>query len=213
MAQDEVNPIALVSNSQGLGAPSPGDESPSETPLSDKALIARFVAGLLGLVLLSAGASHFFGDRFDALAKWFLSHWGYTGCAVGTWLADAFTFPIPPQVYMAMANDWPSLLRIFPFIALGSMLGGLTGYLLSPYLGRIRVVAEGVRRSEAKVRALSGDGWVRGVVVVSLSPVAFSWMCYAAGLYRIPRAAFALLCLLRIPKLMVYQALIWYTWN
>lgn len=180
---------------------------------SDRTLVLRFVAGLGVLVALSFGASHFFGRQFDALAHTFLTHFGFAGCAVGTWLADGLTFPIPPQVYMAMAKDFPSLVRIFPFIVLGSMLGGITGYLLSPYLARFRIVAEGIRRSEAKVRALSGDGWLRGVVVMSLSPVAFSWMCYAAGLYRIPRTAFALLCVLRIPKLMLYQALIWYTWK
>lgn len=181
--------------------------------LSDRALIVRFLAGLVLLVLASAAASHLFGPQFDALAQLFLARFGYAGCAVGTWLADGLTFPIPPQVYMAMAKDVPSLVRIFPFIVAGSMLGGLTGYLCSPYLARFQIVAEGVRRSDAKVRSLCGDGWVRGVVVVSLSPVAFSWMCYAAGLYRIPRSAFALLCLLRIPKLILYQALIWYTWK
>jgi membrane protein YqaA with SNARE-associated domain len=181
--------------------------------LSDRALLWRFAAGLLALVVSSASANHFFGEQFDAFAHTFLSRVGVVGCALGTWLADAFSFPIPPQVYMAMVKDWPSLLRIFPLIVLGSLLGGVTGYLLSPSFVRFKIIAEGVRRSEAKVRALSGRGWVRGVVVVSLSPVAFSLMCYAAGLYRVPKPAFALLCLLRIPKLMLYQALIWYTWK
>ena len=181
--------------------------------LSDRALLARFGLGLLGLVGLSAAAGRLFGTQFDALSRTFIQTFGFAGCAVGTWLADGFTFPIPPQVYMAMASDTHSLLRIFPLIVLGSMLGGLTGYWLAPHLARFHIVAEGVRRSEAKLRALCGDGWVRGVLVVSLSPVAFSWVCYAAGLYKIPRAAFALLCVLRIPKLMLYQALIWYTWK
>src|SRR5688572_4325527 len=111
-------------------APSPAGS------LSDRALIVRFVGGLFVLVGVSASASHFFGAQFDALAQMFLAQFGVAGCAVGTWLADGFTFPIPPQVYMAMAKDVPSLARIFPFIVLGSMVGGLTGYALSPYLAR-----------------------------------------------------------------------------
>jgi membrane protein YqaA with SNARE-associated domain len=191
----------------------PSHSSPDGGAMSDRALVVRFVTGLGLLVGVSAAASHFFGAQFEELAKAFLNRFGVAGCAIGTWLADGFTFPIPPQVYMAMATDQQSLSRIFPFIVLGSMLGGVTGYLLSPYLARFRLVAEGVRRSEAKVRALSGKGWMRGVLVASVSPIAFSWLCYAAGLYRIPRPAFALLCMLRIPKLMLYQTLIWYTWK
>ena len=73
---------------------------------------------------------------------------------------------------------------------------------------------EGVERSSAKFRQhLEGRNAYRGAVIATITPLPFSVLCYAAGLYHFSSRAFALILLLRIPKLMVFYYLVWLGWS
>ena len=177
-------------------------------------LVVRMAAGLLGVFLVTLVLGHGLQSELESLSKWAIDKVGLLGMTVGTWLADGFMFPIPPQAYMVMAEaSGVSVTLAFLFIAVGSMLGGVSGYLVAPQLARIDFVSQAIERSAPRLRKLSGDNWLRGVAIISLTPVAFSWLCYAAALYRVPRRAFALLCLLRIPKLVLFQLIVSFGWN
>lgn len=176
-------------------------------------LALRLVVTLGLLVALSVGLSHWFKPEFERLSRQFYEQFGPWGAAVGTWLADGFNFPIPPQAYMLLAAAHGTTARVFPAIVVGSLVGGVSGYLIAPVLNRFAWVAAMIERTQGKVKQLLEDRWVLGSVLVSLTPIAFSWLCYSAALYKVPRRTFALLCLLRIPKLALYQQLILWGWS
>jgi len=189
-------------------------EGEQRTEYSAKQLIFRMSAALLGVFVISLVLGQLLQSELGSISKWVVERVGLLGLTVGTWLADGFYFPIPPQAYMVMAvASGVSVPLAFLFIAVGSLCGGVSGYWVAPQLARIDFVSQAIERSAPTVRRLSGDNWLRGVAIISLTPVAFSWLCYAAALYRIPRRAFALLCLLRIPKLLLFQLIISFGWN
>lgn len=171
-------------------------------------------AALLGVFLGTVALGHLLQDELQGLSKWVVERIGMVGMTVGTWLADGFCFPIPPQAYMVMAEASGSSVPVaFAFIALGSLLGGASAYAVAPQLNRIRFVSQAIERSAPRLHRLSGDNWLRGVFIISLTPIAFSWLCYAAALYRVPRRAFLLLCVLRLPKLLLFQLIVSFGWH
>ena len=53
----------------------------------------------------------------------------------------------------------------------------------------------------------------RSVFFASLTPMAFSVLCYVGGLYRLRWSALALLLAMRVPKLALYYYLLRVGWN
>jgi len=176
-------------------------------------LAARLMLSMGLLVLVSVSLSHWFKPELERLSHDFYNHFGAWGAAVGTWLADGFGFPVPPQAYMMLAEAHGAVRRIFPAIVLGSLAGGVSGYLVAPVLTRIAWISALIERTQPKVKQVYDRGWILASVLLSLSPIAFSWLCYSAALYRVPRRALGLLCLLRVPKLFAYQQLISWGWS
>jgi membrane protein DedA with SNARE-associated domain len=98
-------------------------------------------------------------------------------------------------------------------ISAGSLSGGYLGYELSKRLGRVGFVArrlEGPRRSAE--RAFQRWGY-KTAVVASFLPVAYSVLCYLAGLNRLPRRFFAVLAVCRVPRLIVFYYLVQLGWT
>lgn len=176
-------------------------------------LAARMGATLVALVLLSVGLSHFLKRQLEDVAGWFYDQFGAWGAAIGTWLADGFNAPVPPQAYMLLAEANGASREVFPAIVAGSMVGGITGFLVAPVLMRFGWIRALIERTRPKVERLFDRRWVLSACVLSITPVPFSWLCYSAALYRVPLRTLGLLCLLRIPKLAVYQLLISWGWS
>lgn len=176
-------------------------------------LAVRLAIAVGSLFLASVALSQLFKPELESLSRFFYDKFGAFGAALGTWLADGFNFPVPPQAYMLLAEANGVVLEVFPAIAAGSIAGGVSGYLVAPVLTRFAWVRAWVERTESKVSGFCEERWVTASLLLSLSPIAFSWLCYSAALYRVPRRIFALLCLLRIPKLALYQQLISWGWS
>jgi membrane protein YqaA with SNARE-associated domain len=176
-------------------------------------LAVRLGATLASLLLATLALSHFLKPQLQSVAGHFYDHFGAWGAAIGTWLADGFNAPIPPQAYMLLAEAHGAGREVFPAIVAGSLVGGVTGYLVAPVLMRFRWIRALIERTQPKVRALCDRRWILAGLVLSVSPVPFSWLCYSASLYRVPVRTLGLLCLLRVPKLAVYQLLITWGWS
>jgi len=70
--------------------------------------------------------------------------------------------------------------------------------------------ADRVNRSLRKLIERYG-AWA--LVIGSLTPVPYSFLCYLSGLNHVRYRLFAVVCLLRIPKIVVYYYLIVAGWN
>lgn len=197
---------------QGFGMQAPSVENERES-YSAAQLAARLMLSMGLLLAASVSLSHWLKPELERVSREFYENFGVWGAALGTWLADGFNFPVPPQAYMLLAEAHGAVRQVLPAIVLGSLAGGVSGYLVAPILTRIVWISAFIERTQPRVRKFYDRGWIVASLLLSLSPIAFSWLCYCAALYRLPRRALGLLCLLRIPKLMAYQQLISWGWS
>lgn len=186
------------------------------TELSQRELVSmtlKWCAGLVGLFAVLVAVARLFRAPLEALGTSFVQRFGYFGMAFGTFIADGFHFPIPPQFYMLMAvSSGASRPLAFGVITAASLLGGTAGYHVARRLAHVRPIARRLERAQGLAgRAFSRFGY-RAALLASLLPIAYSVLCYLAGLYRLPRRVFAVLCLCRIPRLLLFFYLVELGW-
>ncbi len=179
----------------------------------------RFVLqSLLALVVMIGFVSalaRLFKPELEALGQGFLERFGALGLSLGTFLADGFHFPIPPQFYMlaSITGGW-SPLESLAAIAAGSMVGGVVSHLIGRHvLWRVAFLRRIVDRSRARIDWLFARYGYWAVAVGSISPVPFSLLCNLSDLYRVPFRIFLVLSLFRIPRLLIFYALIRLGWS
>jgi membrane protein YqaA with SNARE-associated domain len=173
----------------------------------------RWGAGLALVFAVMVLVANFFRAPLEGLGRAFVERFGYQGMLLGTFIADGFHFPVPPQFYMLMAiTSGASKSLAFAFIACGSLLGGVTGFLLSRRLARFGPIARRVERAGGLVSRAFGRFGYRAALVASLLPVAYSVLCYLAGIYRLPPRVFAVISLCRIPRLVLFFYLVELGW-
>jgi membrane protein YqaA with SNARE-associated domain len=192
------------------------EESEATKPRASRArLLLRFVLGLgllLGLVVLLVRT---FRPQLEGVGEWFVSHFGLAGVAAGTFIADGFHFPVPPQFYMLLATAaHADPVAVLAATSAGSVGGGAAGYFVARRLGHIERVARWLERATGKTKELVGRRYpYRSAVAASLSPVAFSVLCYLAGLLRVRSGPLLVLLVLRVPKIVLYYYLVRIGWG
>src|SRR6185295_5530738 len=118
----------------------------------------RFALGLvllLGVVVLLVRTLR---PELEGVGKWFFERFGLWGVAAGTFIADGFHFPVPPQFYMLLAtaaNSDP--LTTLAASSAGSVLGGGTGYLVARRLGHVQALRRWIERLSRDKRELIGE--------------------------------------------------------
>jgi membrane protein YqaA with SNARE-associated domain len=184
-------------------------------PRSRAWLILRSLLGLGVFLLLVILLVRTVKPELEGLGHSFVERFGLAGVTLGALLADGFHCPIPPQFYMLLATaaGTPPM-AILGATTLGSLLGGVAGFTLARRLGRIPRLEHWLERvSRGMGRKLSDKYAHRSVFFASLTPMAFSVLCYLGGLYRLRWSALALLLALRVPKLALYYYLLRVGWS
>lgn len=176
-------------------------------------LALRWCLGMGGLIALAVALATYFREPLAEIGTGFVSRFGFLGMAAGTFLADGFQFPVPPQFYMfvSVAAQTPALPTLLA-ISAGSIAGGAVAFAIAEHVGRIRFVAEKLARSRASVeRGLDRFGYW-APVLASMLPIAYSLLCYVAGANRLPWRIFFVLSVCRIPRLLLFYYLIRIGW-
>jgi membrane protein YqaA with SNARE-associated domain len=191
----------------------PTDPAPSSG--SNTRVWLRILLGAAAMFVTMLVLVRTFRAQLEALGRAFVEHFGLGGIALGSFLADGVSFPLPPQFYMLLAigADTPDLHTLLAS-AVGSLLGGAVGYHLARQLARFARFARWLERTGAGFREqLRGRKAYRNAVIASLTPVPFSVQCYLCGLYRLPLGAFAVILCLRLPRLAVFYYVIKAGWT
>lgn len=174
----------------------------------------RFLLGVLALLVGVAVLARSLRPELEHVGQSFVDRFGLVGMAFGSFLADGFHFPVPPQFYMLLSiaskSDPRSTLAC---ITLGSLAGGTAGFFLARRLSRIGFVARWLERSSKILARFSGEKGFRILLVASFTPIAFSALCYVAGFYRLPKRYYAIFALIRVPKLVAYYYLVKLGWG
>lgn len=187
-------------------------EQPSREELVRLGL--RWMGGLAAVFVGMMALASAFREPLEHVGRAFVDRLGYPGMAFGTLIADGFHFPIPPQFYMLVAvTSGVSRPTAFAAITAGSLAGGFIGYSLSARLARWRPIARRLERSQRAVAGAFSRFGYRAAILASLLPIAYSVLCYLAGIQRLPRRIFAVLSLCRIPRLLLFFYLVELGWS
>ena len=172
---------------------------------------ALTIGGVMGGVSLGA---YFFRAEIRALAVTWVAHTGYVGMFFGALLSDAMMFPVPPQFYMltAVAAGVPQIPAVGA-ICLGSVAAANLVYPLSARISQIPFLARRIAASRPSIDPLFARYGYWALAIGAVSPIPFSWLCYFAGIYRMPYRHYAVFVLFRIPRLLFFYALIRLGWS
>jgi membrane protein YqaA with SNARE-associated domain len=187
-------------------------DSPSRADLVRLGL--RWAAGIAAVFVAMIVLASLFREPLESVGREFVDRFGYPGMAFGTLLADGFHFPIPPQFYMLMAvTSGASPPMAIAAIAAGSIAGGFIGYSLSARFAQWGPIARRLERSQSVAASAFSRFGYRAAIIASLLPVAYSVLCYLAGIQRLPRRIFVVLSLCRIPRLLLFFYLVELGWS
>jgi uncharacterized membrane protein YdjX (TVP38/TMEM64 family) len=177
-------------------------------------LILKMVAGLTVFGVVISVAGNYFREPLTHFGQQIVGLLGIPGMAVGTFLADGLHFPIPPQFYMlASITSGSSQIAALAAIAAGSVAGGHLAFLIALKAGKLDFIQRQVRRVKKPLGALLEMHGTRAIVIGSLLPVPYAHLCYLMGLNHMPYRKFALLCVLRVPKLVLYYLVVRLGWG
>jgi membrane protein YqaA with SNARE-associated domain len=230
-AEPERMALDIAPGDVAPGDVAPADVTPGDVAAGDSAtasprspaaggrprakLILRFVLGLAALLTVVVLVVRALRPELESVGKWFVERFGLAGVAAGTFIADGFHFPVPPQFYMLLATaaqTEPAL--VLAASSIGSVLGGATGYFVARRLGHTRFLSRWLERVGGGVGQRLGQRYpYRSAVLASLSPMAFSVLCYLAGFFRVRRGPLLVLLALRLPKIALYYYLVRVGWS
>ena len=187
-------------------------EQPTQ-PLSLRTLLiqtAVITALLVGAVVL---AGMFLKEPLSAAADWVVHRFGLPGIALGIFISDTFTFPIPPDTYifLAVASQLREL-EVLVTVCLVSVFSGNVAYFLGPLLARIPLIRNKIEQFRTQGQDLFLRYGVWTVAIGALTPLPYSLVCWFAGLYKMPYKRFFLATLFRIPRMIGYYYLFKLGW-
>lgn len=169
---------------------------------------ALIVLGGIAALLMSR-----FRPELDAVTATVFDAVGLGGLIGVIFFADTFVAPFPPDTVLILLAaspyhaDW---LWLIPLIGVVSTCAGYLGFGLGTYFSK-RPWAEkwfGSLRTKSKVMVLRYGPWA--IALGALTPIPFSITCWSAGLLHLPFRHVWKPCLLRIPRYVIYYAVIAY---
>lgn len=173
------------------------------------ALALQALGALFALAAVAALVDRLFHDELVTVAPRVVEALGIVGVGLGTLLADGLHVPVPPQAYMvAVAADGRDEAAALAAICVGSLGGGVLAYGLATWASRVEPIRARTAGAVARLTALRRRFGARAVFVAAALPIPYSFLCYAAGLSRLARRDLAVLLALRVPKLLVYYAVV-----
>jgi uncharacterized membrane protein YdjX (TVP38/TMEM64 family) len=188
-------------------------DAPGAPPFDARRAVLRLALSLGGFFAFTALLAWLFGPQIEAAGRLFVDRFGLVGLALGTVLADAFSLPPPPLFYILIVATGPgSHLLGMTIISLASIAAGNLGYRMSALVATRPFFKRRIDATRARMDVLFDRYGVWAFAIASATPLPFSIMCYVAGIYRIRPRLFALVCLFRIPRLVVMYGVVQLGW-
>lgn len=157
------------------------------------------------LVAMVGGGGWLLREPLTEMARWLVENLGYAGMFGGVFLADTFTFPIPPDVYIFIAvASGIDVAPALSTVAVASVVAGNIAYYIGPYVSEIPLLRARIERFRPRGERLFQKYGVWAVAIAAMTPVPFSVVCWMAGTYRMKYKSFAVATLMRIPRVIGY---------
>jgi membrane protein YqaA with SNARE-associated domain len=176
--------------------------------------VVRLFVGFAGLIAVVAFLGWRFRTELEHFGKWFVERFGAAGMAGGAFLADGLHFPLPPQFYLltGIAGGYGTLPALASVLA-GSVAGGFVAFAAARRLAGIPFFEKRFSTTRHIVqRLLSARGrW--GLVIAGMLPVSYFVLCALGGIMQLRYRDYAIIGLMRIPRLVLSFLLIELAWG
>jgi membrane protein YqaA with SNARE-associated domain len=176
--------------------------------------ILRLVLGFgafLAAVTVVAWAFH---AELERVGHWFVDRFGVAGMIAGTFVADGFHFPVPPQFYLLTGvTGGGSTIATLGGVLVGSILGGLAAFAVGRRLSGTRAVGRWSRAPRHLLQRLLVKHGNWGLVIAGLMPLSYWVLCSVGGVLRLPYRSYGVIALMRIPRILLSYALIVVAWG
>ncbi len=181
-----------------------------KTPqLNLRKLIIRTLVGLVVVFGALVVIGILFKEELLALSKSFVESLGAPGIALGLFIPDAFTVPLPHEAFLTFGLlGGLSFWEITAWGSLGSVTGGTIGYFIGRLLGRTKPMRYLLENHGARARELVERYGVTAVALGALTPIPYSITCWSSGALKMRFTPFFLASLLRAPRVAFYLWLI-----
>ncbi|MEM6787577.1 MAG: VTT domain-containing protein [Myxococcota bacterium] len=188
----------------------PGDVTPSPPSLiSPRRLIVTTVVGIALLMGAVGVVGYFFREPLLRVARLFVEHLGGMGVAVGFYIPDAFTIPLPNDAATVLGiAGGMGFMEVVLWAFAGSLAGGVTGYWIGRFLRTTRFVQRVFDKSGGQIQATLTRYGASAVALAAVTPLPYSIFCWAAGAGRVSFRSFFLVSQLRIIRVSFYLYLI-----
>lgn len=187
---------------------SPSDDPEDSSQSSVQRIIRDTLLFTVAIMVGVAIAGWLFREPLTDIAGWLIDTLGVGGMFFGVFIADAFTFPLPPDFYLfiSIASGFDVVITLMT-CSLSSVIAGNVAYFVGPQIQRIPLLSSRLEAFRERGEALFKRWGVWAVGVAALTPVPFSIVSWLAGIYRMRWRLFVLASLLRIPRVIGYYLL------
>jgi membrane protein YqaA with SNARE-associated domain len=178
--------------------PAPG-EAASLPSIRRLALSAGLA--LLALMLVAAALGAWLRAPLVAGSRAFVDFAGGPGVALGFFVPDAFTLPIPSDAFSAVgiAGGLPFWV-VVAWGTAGSIMGGCVGWFIGRRLRRTRRLHRFASGRGAQLERLFARHGAWLIAFAAVSPLPYSLSAWVAGASRMPLAVFTAVSLLRVVR-------------
>ncbi len=178
-------------------------------PLVTARLLAATLTGLLALAAAAFAAGWWWRAPLLSLGEAFVSALGGPGVALGYFLPDAFTIPLPNDAVglFGLAGGL-TFGQVVLWGTLGSLVGGATGYGVGQLLGRLPAIRHGRGPRLSQMKRLVRDHGAKGLAAAALTPLPYSVTCWACGALGMAFAPFLAVSSLRLVRVAGYLYLV-----
>lgn len=151
-------------------------------PLRPLRLLMSLGAGIIALTLVFATIGYFFRDPLLRFASLFVGKLGGVGVAIGFYIPDAFTIPLPNDAFSVLGlAGGLGFIEVAIWSTVGSLLGGSTGFAIGRRLSKTAWYQRVMNGRGAEVQGLINRYGGVGLALAALTPLPYSLASWAAG--------------------------------
>lgn len=151
-------------------------------PLQPLRLLISLGVGIVTLTLIFAAVGYFFREPLLRFAGGFVEQLGGLGVAIGFFIPDAFTVPLPNDAFSALGlAGGLDFVTVAIWSTIGSVAGGSTGFFIGRRLSQTAWYQRVMRERGAEVQELINRYGGLGLGLAALTPLPYSLASWAAG--------------------------------
>lgn len=174
-------------------------------PFDIRRIIRQAIIATVAIVAVVLGALFLFKDELAALSLAFVDTFGGFGIALGFFLPDAFTVPLPNDAFTFFG--YKGGIPFWECVAwgtAGSLVGGSVGFLIGRSMQRTRWYKKIMltRGKEVTQMVQRYAGWT--LFIAAVFPIPYSLACWAVGAGGMRYSTFLLISTSRLFKVAFY---------